>query len=131
MTIPIASGNAYSIKAEIGWQLGANSSALTLGLSFPACRRAGFQAVASQGAAAGAVAGAAFAGVAVPGGTGTSVMAITSGTVAPRYVSINGQLLCSGSGNLIFWVMPEVTSGLVNILDGSSIIVWNMGTVTV
>jgi hypothetical protein len=44
-----------------------------------------------------------------------------------RMFAVDGQLFCSGSGNLIFYAKAEVADATAKILDGGQIIVWNMG----
>jgi hypothetical protein len=57
---------------------------------------------------------------------------ITSGTAGVRrWMEIQGMLLCSGSGRLMFYGANEGNSGTNRVLDGGTVIIWNTGTVTV
>ena len=126
MTMPIASGQIYNIRGVLNYTLdNGNSNGITIGLQFPAARRANFQA----GFTAAAVLGPALTNVAMAGttsGVGTNLAVITSGTNAMRGIFIDGTLLCSGSGHLIFFGAAEVANSTAKVLDGSHLIAWNV-----
>lgn len=126
MTIPIASGRVYSIRGNIAYALDGNSNGITIGLSFPAARRAYFVAR-MQAAAAGALAAPTLTAIQAAG----DLAAFTSGTVAVRYLDFDGMLVCSGSGNFFPYAKAEVANATAKALDGSHVIAWNMGTITV
>jgi hypothetical protein len=95
-------------------------------MSFPAARRAWFNGIVPQAGGAAAIAP-----------TLTSFTAagdfyvVTSGTAAARTYQLDGDLICSGSGNFFFYAKAEVANATAKVLEGASIICWNMGTVTV
>jgi hypothetical protein len=118
MTIPIASGRLYNIKAMIPYALDfANSAGITLGVTFPAARRAYFQCAFST---PNPVLTAIYA-------AGIDLAAVTSGTTVMRMFAVDGQLFCSGSGNLIFYAKAELANSTAKILDGGFVVAWNIG----
>ena len=120
MTIPIASGNVYSIHGVFPFNLLANTNGIRLGLLFPAARRANFSVV-------GPLAGASVIGIGTISLQTNSVL-VTSGTAGEnRTLTVDGTLICSGSGYLVPFGANEQASGSNDFLQGSHIIVWNLG----
>jgi hypothetical protein len=119
MTIPIASGQMYQIRAALPYNFDGNSAGIRIGLLFPAARRANFRAI-TETAAVGTVTSNVITA------SGGSVL-VTSGTTVERNMTIDGVLLCSGSGNLIFYGASEVANLTARVLDGGSVIAWNLG----
>jgi hypothetical protein len=120
MTIPIQAGQVYQIRAVLPYRLDGNSNGIRIGLFFPAARRASFGVVAQN---------------TVDGGTpmlstirasGNSAL-ITSGTTVDSHCIIDGVLLCSGAGNLMFFGASETANATARFMDGGSVIVWNLG----
>lgn len=130
MTTPIASGQVYQINALLVYSLSAAAGGITLGVAFPAARRATFHVVASLTAGQ-ATAPAGFFSVYNLGGSvnAADIATIISGTTVPRMIQINGALVCSGSGNLIFYAKSEVAGDTTKILENSSILAFPCGTV--
>lgn len=125
MTINIASGQIYQIRALIPYILDLSTAGLTLGLVFPAARRAYFNcafvaAAASPGAPA---------LTAITGDLATrDLAAVTSGTAGiARFFHVDGTLFCSGSGQFLFYARAETANQTSKIADGGSIVCWNMG----
>jgi hypothetical protein len=126
MTVDIASGFNYQIQARIPYSLENTSAALTIGLSFPAARRAYFQGF-MQPAGAAALAAPVLTAIQAVG----DLAVWTSGTAATRTLVVDGYLLCSGSGKLVFYGKSEAANLTAKVLDGGSIICWNIGAITV
>jgi len=130
LTVPIASGFLYKLKATVVFTNDSNTAGLTVGIQFPAARRATFL-------SAGPVSGALQASVFAAGGTGTTsgdgidLISTTTGTTVSRQLEIEGTLLCSGSGAIQFYQKSELNGTTSRIMEGSSIIVWNMGALAV
>jgi hypothetical protein len=130
MTMPVASGQIYRVKATICYALDGNSNGLFVGINFPAARRAAFS-TRWPGSQLGAetVSGTAFGGAtAIAGGELFSVASATA--LVDRWAEIDGILMASGSGNLMFYGRSEVAGATAKILGGSNIIMWNIGTFT-
>jgi hypothetical protein len=130
MTMPVASGQIYRVKATICYALDGNSNGLFVGINFPAARRAAFS-TRWPGSQLGAetVSGTAFGGAtAIAGGELFSVASATA--LVDRWAEIDGILMASGSGNLLFYGRSEVAGATAKILGGSNIIMWNIGTFT-
>lgn len=126
MTIPIASGQVYSFRVQIPYSCNnGNANGLTVGLIFPAARRVGIKAQFTPAAAVPADA------ITAQNAAGVDLAVITSGTTIPRYINIDGMLLCSASGRMVFYGKAETAGATAQILDGAHVIVWNMGTVGV
>jgi hypothetical protein len=119
MTIPIASGNVYMIAAVLPYNLDTAASGMRLGLLFPAARRATL-AIYAEVAAVGTFT---VTNVSTSGGS----VLITSGTTVTRVIKVDGVLLASGSGNFLFYGGSEVANGTARVLDGASVIAWNLG----
>jgi hypothetical protein len=119
MTVPIASGEAFNIRAVIPYRMDSNSGGIRIGLLFPAARRANFRAI-TETAAVGTVT------TNVITSSGGSVV-VTSGTTVERNMTIDGVLLCSGSGNLMFYGGAEAAGLSARVLDGASIVMWHVG----
>ena len=120
MTFDIASGRVYSVRGRIKYKFDGSSSGIRLGVSFPAARGAFWNLLARALAAAGAEA--------LTGVTGTFNLLWTSGaTTTSQFVILDGILLCSGSGKLIFFGASEVASGSAFVLPGSWAAVWDIG----
>jgi hypothetical protein len=124
LTVPIASGFIYAIRAVIPWSLDSAAGGINIGIAtFPAARYAYFRGHFTQAAAAPALA------MQTTGRQSSGdIMQITSGTAgAIRYLEIAGELLCSGSGNLIFDAKAEVANTTAKVMDGGYVIAWNVG----
>lgn len=131
MTLPIASGHVYMIDGIFPYLLDAAAYGITLGVNFPAARRAMFQtSFIAAAVAPGAGVMTMLIGDGVGGVAARTLAVVTSGTTLPRYLVVKGTLLCSGSGNLVWWGAGE-TNTTGKFLDGCSVIVWHMGSVTV
>ena len=118
----LTSGQIYQIKAFIPWTLDGNSNGITIGLNFPAARRAYFR------GSMGTPNQAAFLPIVLTGLIATGdLMVVTTGTVATRYLEIDGTLLLSGSGPLVLHGRAEVANATAKVLDGASLLIWNMG----
>lgn len=124
LVIPLQTGVLYKIAGTVAWTLDGNSNGITIGLSFPAARRAWFTGVISQAAAAAPIAPHLTAIVAAG-----DMMAITSGTALPRYLEIAGEIMLTGTGNLAVYGKSEVANATAKVLDGGSLIAWNMGSI--
>ena len=111
------------IKALIPYLLDTATNGLTLGIGFPAARRAIFN-VSFVAAAANTptVTTVNFAA----GVSSGDLAAITSGTTVARMIDIDGLLLCSGSGNLIFYGKAEVANSTAKFLDGGSVVAFQI-----
>lgn len=126
MTTPLASGFVYSFRAQIPYSCNNGAAnGLTIGLNFPAARRVGIKAQFTPAAATPADA------ITAQNAANVDLAVIISGTTIPRYLNIDGMLLCSGSGNLVFYGKSETANATAQVLDGAHVIVWNMGTVGV
>jgi len=124
MTVPMASGQAYKIHASIPWTLDGNSNGITLGMSFPAARRAWFSGIVPQAAGVATIALSLTAFTAAG-----DFFSVTSGTAAARTYVLDGDIICSGSGNFFFYAKAEIANATAKVLEGASIICWNMGTI--
>lgn len=125
LTIPIASG-AYKLSLQVNWSTDSNTAGITVGISFPAARRAIFM-VAAQPATVTPV----LAVVSVTGqgsGVGFDLFAVTSGTANARISTVEGNLIATGSGNLLLFARTKVQSASCRVLDGSNIVVWKIGS---
>ena len=137
MTLAIASGQMYRIDAMIPWLLDTATAGITIGLSFPAARRFNFHAKIGPVAAAGGITvltgiPGAVAVTAPASGAGMPIMVITSGTAGvQRMMHLEGQLLCSGSGNLLFYGQAEVSNTTAKVLDGGHVIAWNIASLAI
>lgn len=132
MTMPIASGQLYHLKGAINFTLDSGSQGITIGLQFPAARRAKFNGwVPAQVVNPDPPT---LTGITMNGttsGVGTNFGVWTSGTALGRVMMFDGELLCSGSGNLIFFGLSESANTTGKILEGSHVIAWNIGPLPV
>lgn len=119
LTIPIASGQMYSIRALLPVTLTGNSNGIRVGILFPAARRSRFTALFPQGGD----------GIAPLMSTlrasGNSIL-VTSATVTTM-ILIEGLLLATGSGNLMFFGASETANVTSMVAMGGHVIVWNLG----
>jgi hypothetical protein len=129
MTVAIASGFVYRVKAAIVYRLDGNSNGINVGISFPAARRAAFS-IAWPGSVLNAQLTAASAvGIATAIPASVDLFQISSGTAGvDRWAEIDGTLLCTGTGKLVFYARAEVAAATAKIMEGSNVIVWQMGT---
>jgi len=126
MTMPIASGVAYGFRGVLAYNLDNNSNGIRLGFLFPAARRAAIGIISD--ALAGPIGTLAYSTVL---GSGANSILFTSGTTVMRTLTIDGALLCSGSGNFMLYGANEGASGTGRFLDGSYLIFWTVGGETV
>jgi len=121
MTIALTTGRVYQIQARIPFMLDSNSGGLRIGLLFPAARRAVFKLRADNAATGGAeIANT----VTVSGGS----LNVTSGTTIPMWAAVDGVLICTTPGNLLWFSGNESgTNTTSKVLEGASIICWDMG----
>lgn len=125
LTMDVPSGVVYSFRAVINYSLDSPTNGIRIGLKFPAARRANFRII---GETAGVGTPLVHTEINVDGGS----VLYTSGTAnSPRSIAIDGTLLCSASGRLVFFGANELNSGTTRVLDGSHFVAWNIGTHTV
>lgn len=124
LVIALQTGTLYKVAGTVAWTLDGNSNGITIGLTFPAARRAWFTGVIAQAAAAAAIAPHLTAIV-----TQGDLMAITSGTALPRYLEIAGEIMITAPGNLAVYGKAEISNATAKALDGGALIVWNMGSI--
>jgi hypothetical protein len=122
MTMPIVSGVVYGLHGVFNYKMHNASLGPRLGMLFPAARTA---VMAFRGPFAGALA--------TPGEayirSSTQSVVITSGaTISGLNMILDGTLLCTANGNLMFFSMNELASGTTVFLEGSFLVVWTLGT---
>jgi hypothetical protein len=122
LLIPLTSNQVYNIHAQIPYLLDAATTGIRIGMNFPSARRATFTVCLTHSLAVGAnaVTGIPFAGAVD--------FLITSGTAAPRLCQIDGNLVLSAAGNLVFYAAGE-SAATAKILEGANVIVWNIGVI--
>jgi hypothetical protein len=122
LTIAILSGGVYLFQGMIAYACNNGAAnGITIGVSFPAARRAHFKARFTAAAATNADA---LTSINAAG----DLFAVTSGTTVARYAAVDGMLLCSGQGNMIFYGKAENANSTAQVLDGSHLIVWVPGS---
>ena len=124
LTIPIASGQVYRVRAILPYRLDSGTSGIRLGLLFPAARRALFLLQGQAGVDAAALQSQV---IRVSGGS----ILLATGTAVDAWLAVEGVLLCSGSGNLMFFGATELAGATARVQDGGNVTVWNMGPHTV
>lgn len=120
MTVPIESGHVYQIQGVFPYRLHNATAGFRLGFLFPAVQRA-------------AVIGMVENPLLSPqmlqiSDTGQSYF-VSSGTSVQRSFTVQGTLLCSGSGNLMVFGLSELSDRTADVLDGASFTVWKLGPV--
>lgn len=124
LTVAVGSG-MYKILADLVYTMDANSSGIYFGLAFPAIRKADIQLI-GQGAAA-VTLGLTQIRVDAQGAGSTSLLQITSGTVARMILRVEGVMHVTAPGNINFNARTEVANTTARIWDNSNIIVWYVG----
>jgi hypothetical protein len=125
MTHPISTGRVYQFKAVLPYVFDNATNGMRLGVLFPAARRATIQIVSdSLSGPIGTLQ------VSVLTGPNQSIL-FTSGTTVTRTLLIDGQLVCSQPGNFMFFGANEGNSGTTKILDGATMVWWDLGTISV
>ncbi len=124
MTVPIASGQIYRVSMTLPYRFDAAANGMRLGLLFPAARRASFMATMDQGISAVAATNVRLVGAGAE-------LFVGSGTAVADHIQIDGTLICSGSGNLMVYGRADSAGATGLVLDGASVIVWNIGTLAV
>lgn len=118
LTIPLASGRVYQLRAIFPFQASHATAGVRVGLLFPAAVRAIF------------VVGYPSSGIGLSQGiisaSGQSVLS-TTGTAAEMVVTFDGSIVCSGSGNLMFFGATELANTTSRLHSGGSVIVWDVG----
>jgi hypothetical protein len=123
MTVPLQSGRVYRVEGQLMFKIDGNSNGIRLGINFPASRRARWNIIAAP------LAGGAQALTQI---TGTVNMLFTSGTTLTQPLTIlDGTLILSGTGNMIFFGASEVANASALVMPGSYVIVYDIGALTV
>lgn len=116
----ISSGIPYKFRYDIPWNVGLGTTGLRVGLLFPAaisCAISVTIPIAVDGAASAFVGGIAS--------SGKMVVGTSAPTLVNNYCLIEGQLFCSGSGNLDVIYGSEVSAPTGPVLKaGGGGIIW-------
>lgn len=123
MTVALQTGQVYGIRGLLAYNLDNGTNGIRLGFLFPAARRASIM-VLAETAGVGT-----FTVTNITAG-GQSVL-VTSGTTVVRSMWIDGTLVTSGTGNFMLFGANEGASGTSRFLDGSHLIFWTVGNMTV
>lgn len=124
LTMVMGSG-AYKMQAWFPYLLDTATAGITVGIQFPAARRAQGMVVASVAAAL--TPGVTFVqSLLSTSGVGLQLVAITSGTAVTRFFKVEADFLVSGSGNLLWWARAEVGGSTAKLLDGCEVVLWKI-----
>jgi hypothetical protein len=121
MTMPIVSGVVYGLHGVFNYKMHNASLGPRLGMLFPAARTA---VIAVRGPFAGANA----VQEAYIRNSTQSVVVTSGATISGQNLVLDGTLLCTANGNLMFFSMNELASGTTVFLEGSYLVVWTLGT---